>query len=88
MKANKIFFLLASLFLLPGCDMFKIDNYEAPNASFSGGIKDAETGALVETDIQNGSAIRVYELGWPEGVQTWVVKQNGQFRNCRQVPAR
>ena len=81
MKVHTIFFLLASLCLPAGCDMFKIDNYEAPNASFKGGIKDAETGALVETDIQNGSAIRVYELGWPEGVQTWVVKQNGEFQN-------
>ncbi|MDR1402836.1 MAG: DUF3823 domain-containing protein [Tannerellaceae bacterium] len=81
MKVHSIFFLLTSLLFLSGCDMFKIDNYDAPNASLKGGIKDAETGALVETDIQNGSAIRVYELGWPEGVQTWVVKQNGEFQN-------
>jgi len=78
---HTIFFLLASLLLLAGCDMFKIDNYEGPNASFKGAIRDAETNALVETDIQNGSAIRVYELGWPEGVQTWVVKQTGEFQN-------
>lgn len=82
MKIHKLFFLLASLLLLAGgCDMFKIDNYEAPNASFRGSIRDAETNALVETDIQSGSAIRVYEIGWPEGVQTWVVKQNGEFQN-------
>jgi len=62
--------------------MFEIDNYEKPNASFNGGIKDAQTGALVETDIQNGSAIRVYELGWDtRAAQTWVIKQNGEFRN-------
>lgn len=81
MKVYNIFFLLVFFLLLPGCDMFKIDNYESPNASFKGAIRDAETGTLVETDIQNGSAIRVYELGYPEGVQTWVVKQNGEFQN-------
>lgn len=70
------------VFTFASCEMFKIDNYEAPNASFHGGIKDNETGELVETDIQNGSAIRAYELGWPtEAAQTWVVKQNGEFRN-------
>ncbi|MDR1259629.1 MAG: DUF3823 domain-containing protein [Tannerellaceae bacterium] len=72
----------ALIFTLASCDIFKIDNYEAPNASFHGGIKDAQTGELVETDIQNGSAIRAYELGWPtESAQTWVVMQSGEFRN-------
>jgi hypothetical protein len=70
------------LLALTSCEIFEIDNYEAPNASFHGGIKDAETGELVETDIQNGSQIRAYELGWPtESAQTWVIKQNGEFRN-------
>ena len=72
------------LFAFASCEMFEIDNYDGPNASFFGGMKDAVTGELVETDIQNGTAIRVYELGWvdpPVVSQTWVVKQNGEFRN-------
>ena len=69
-------------FALTSCEIFKIDNYEGPNASFYGSIKDAATGQLVETDIQNGSAIRAYELGWPtEAALTWVIMQNGEFRN-------
>lgn len=71
-----------SIFVLTACEIFHLDNYDGPNASFYGGIKDAETGELVETDIQNGSAIRAYELGWPtEAALTWVIKQNGEFRN-------
>ncbi|GHU83505.1 hypothetical protein FACS189415_5910 [Bacteroidia bacterium] len=82
MKRLSILLFLAPIFAFSSCDMFKIDNYEAPNAKFYGGIKDKETGKLVETDIQNGSAIRAYELGWPtESAQTWVIKQNGEYRN-------
>ncbi|MDR0537782.1 MAG: DUF3823 domain-containing protein [Tannerellaceae bacterium] len=78
----KIFIAALALIALAGCEIFEIDNYEGPNASFHGSILDAETGQAVETDIQNGSAIRAYELGWPtEAAQTWVIKQNGEFRN-------
>jgi hypothetical protein len=81
-KILNILLILSAVFALVSCEIFEIDNYEAPNASFHGSIKDAQTGELVETDIQNGSAIRAYELGWPtEAAQTWVVKQNGEFRN-------
>ncbi len=67
----------------------EIDNYDGPNASFSGSIKDAVTGELVGTDIQNGSAIRAIELGWETPTaQTWVIKQNGEFRNDMVFAAR
>jgi hypothetical protein len=83
MKIYNILLIFASLLLLEGCEIFQLDNYDGPNASFKGAIKDAVTGELVETDIQSGSAIRAYELGWPEGAQTWVVKQTGEFQNDR-----
>ncbi|MDR0845517.1 MAG: DUF3823 domain-containing protein [Tannerella sp.] len=77
-----ILLLPFSVFALSSCEIFEIDNYDGPNASFYGGIKDAATGALVETDIQNGSAIRAYELGWPtEAALTWYIMQSGEFRN-------
>jgi len=81
MKLYNIFLVISAVLLMSGCEIFQMDNYEAPNASFKGSIKDATTGALVETDIQNGSAIRAYELGWPEGALTWVIKQTGEFQN-------
>ena len=78
-----LFLLSCCLFTLVSCDMFKIDNYEAPNASIFGKMKDSVTGEAVETDIQNGTAIRAFELGWIENPtsRTWVVKQNGEYRN-------
>lgn len=82
MKIYKLFLLLVpSLLLLGGCDMFKLDNYDSPNASFKGGIRDADTGSLVETDLLDGSEIRVYELGYPEGAQIWKIKESGEFQN-------
>jgi len=64
-----------------GC---KIDNYGPPNASFSGAIKDAVTKELVGTDIQSGSSMRALEIdpAFPSPTAlTWVIKQNGEFRN-------
>jgi hypothetical protein len=88
-KIQNIIPILLILLALTSCEIFEIDNYEGPNASFYGAIKDAATGQLVETDIQNGSAIRAYELGWPtEAALTWVIKQNGEFRNDMVFAAR
>ncbi|WP_321330665.1 DUF3823 domain-containing protein [uncultured Bacteroides sp.] len=67
------------LFALTSCE---IDNYDGPNASFHGSIKDAETGELVGTDIQNGSSIEVYEHGFTNpAAQYWAIKNTGEFRN-------
>ena len=70
------------LLAFTACDMFQLDNFDGPNAKFYGSIKDAQTGELVETDIQNGTEIRAIELDWAsESTQTWYIKQNGEFRN-------
>jgi len=75
--------------MLNACDLFKIDNYDGPNAEFFGSIKDEATGELVGTDIQNGSSIRAYELGWGAfDAQTWVIQQTGEFRNNMVFAAR
>ena len=84
---KKIFnIILVSSFILTfaSCEMFKIDNYDGPNAGVKGIIKDSATGEPIQTDIQNGTAIRVYELGWndpPTVTSTWVVKQSGEYEN-------
>jgi len=85
-KIVNLLLLSLALFTFGACDLFELDNYEAPNASFRGGIRDAATGELVETDIQNGSAIRAYEYFTSEttpstSALTWVIKQNGEFQN-------
>jgi hypothetical protein len=71
--------ILSFLCTLSSCE---IDNYNKPSASFFGGIKDSLTGELVETDILNGSAIQATELGYESPtIQTWVIKNSGEFEN-------
>ena len=80
-------YLLLSLFVIcvfSACEMFKIDNYEEPNATIRGAIKDAVTGELVETDMVNGSTLRFEEIGdeWAEGgILSRVVMQNGEYQD-------
>jgi hypothetical protein len=81
LQIKNLLIISAAVFMLAACDVFKIDNYEEPNASFNGGIRDVKTGELVETDIQNGSRMQFQELGYPTGLLTRVIKQNGEFRD-------
>ncbi|MDR1558006.1 MAG: DUF3823 domain-containing protein [Tannerellaceae bacterium] len=81
LQLKNLLIILLAAFALTACDLFKIDNYEGPNASFNGSIRDIKTGELVETDIQNGSRLQFQELGYPTGLLTRVVKQNGEFRD-------
>ena len=77
-----IFLTLFAVCAFSACDMFKIDNYGGPNATIRGGIKDAATGELVETDMVNGSTLRFDELGWADGgILTRVVMQNGEYQD-------
>ncbi len=79
---NRIVTISLMLITLSACDMFEIDNYEGPNATLKGGIIDAETGELVETTIQNGSTLKLDEIGWaPGGTLTRVVKENGEYQD-------
>lgn len=81
-QLKNLFIISVAVFALSACgDMFSIDNYEEPNASFNGSIRDIKTGELVETDIQNGSRLQFQELGYPTGLLTRVVMQNGEFRD-------
>jgi len=58
------------------------DNYPGPDATIHGRFLDAETGALVGTDIQNGNSIRVVEQGFKAPTQqTWNVMNTGEWRN-------
>ena len=81
---KKVLLVAASiLFLLTSC---KLDNYDGPNAKIHGRILDEKTGALVGTDIQNGSQLKVYEQGYAAAEthsngQTWVIKNTGEYRN-------
>jgi hypothetical protein len=83
-KIYILIFILGSLiFTLNSC---KIDNFPEPDAQVYGAILDSLGGGLVETDITSstGSVISVYELGKYEANplrRTWLIKQNGEYRN-------
>jgi len=60
----------------------EIDNYPQPDAQVFGAIRDSIGGALVETDLNSGSQIGVYEQGYATPVlRNWVVMQSGEYRN-------
>jgi len=68
---------------------FEIDNYEGPNASFFGAIKDAATGELVGTELRSGSIIRAFEQGFETpAARTWLIMNTGEFRNNMVFAAR
>ena len=72
--------LLIGLLGLVACQK---DNYAGPDATIHGRFLDAQTGALVGTDLQNGNSIKVVERGF-EGhsqTQTWNIMNTGEWRN-------
>jgi hypothetical protein len=82
---KKIFYLIfiigAFLVSVTSCE---VDNYPYPDAQVYGGIRDIVGGGLVETDMNSGSMIGVYELGQYAANptrKTWYIKQSGEYRN-------
>jgi hypothetical protein len=78
-----ILFVTSLILGVTSCDMFKIDNFPTPDAQVFGAIRDSVGGGLVETDLNNGSVIGTYELGGYDNplLRTWVIMQNGEYRN-------
>ena len=72
---KKIYILAAAVLVAVSCTL---DNYAAPDSSFSGRILDAETGDPIESDIINGTLLHYYEEGYT-GLQSSVVKADGSF---------
>ncbi len=71
------------LFGITSCDLFKIDNFDGPDAQVYGEIRDSQGGGLVETDLVNGSVIGAYELGDYEEPERrdWYIMESGEYRN-------
>ncbi len=81
MKKN-IFKLLFSAFLITSFVSCELDNYPGPNAQIEGCILDMETGELVETDVTNGTTIKLLEHGYnPVTAQYLCVKNDGTYAN-------
>jgi hypothetical protein len=79
---NKILYISLFLSIIMGAVSCQTDNYPEPGAHVFGAIRDIEGGALVEQDLQNGTLIATYELGYATPtLKTWVIKENGEYRN-------
>lgn len=81
MKKN-LFKLLFSAFLITSFVSCNLDNYSGPNAQIEGCILDIETGELVETDVIDGTTIKLLEHGYdPVTAQYLRVKNDGTYAN-------
>lgn len=65
----------------------ELDNYDEPNATFTGKIVDAQTGETVQTRQPNGIQIRLIQDGYenPVPYDFWS-KNDGTFRNTKLFP--
>ena len=75
--------VVAALFVT-SCDWFALDNMESYDATIAGKFVDAETGALVPSEVYGSQTgvFKIFELGWDaEAAQTWYIKNNGTYRN-------
>lgn len=84
MNKSKLFLYLsvALCMLVMSTSCSKLDNYGAPNAQLSGSIKDSETGELIQSDIINGTTIKIVEHGYnPVTPQYLIVKNDGTYSN-------
>ena len=71
--------IIGMVLLFSSCEL---DNYERPNAQLSGKIIDSETGELIQSDIINGTTIKITEHGYdPVTSQYLKVKNDGTYAN-------
>jgi len=79
LQIRKFLLIIMAVVALSSCDMFKIDNYDGPDATLQGSILDEVTGQLVETDVNNGSRLMLQQLGYAPGPLTRVVNYTGEY---------
>lgn len=81
MKRIRLYFLpvFLGLFVFYSCEL---DNYDYPDAALTGSIIDSETNELIESDIINGTTIKLIEHGYdPVSPQYLRVKNDGTYAN-------
>lgn len=88
MKRIAIYVLSSALFLFSSCELFEIDNYEAPAETIRGEVVDVATGEPVYTDQgSEGIRVRLTELSW-EGPNVthnpdFYCRPDGTFQNTK-----
>jgi hypothetical protein len=81
--------MLGAVLSLTSCDLFKLDNYDAPAETLQGEVVDVATGERVLTDQgSEGIRVRLTELSWT-GIETpthnpdFYCKSDGTFQNTK-----
>jgi len=85
-KSIKYLFIGFLAIAVSSCDLFKLDNYEAPSQTIYGTVTDVKTGEPVLTDQgSEGIRIRLIETSWQGNVtpQDFYCKMDGSYRNTR-----
>lgn len=87
MRKITFYILLSGLFSFSSCNLFELDNYDAPSETLQGEVVDVVTGDPVLTDQgSEGIRVRLTELSWGDNVThnpDFYCKPDGTFQNTK-----
>lgn len=86
MNKNIIIPIILSSLLFCSCDLFRLDNYDAPSETLYGQVIDSKTGDPVLTDQgSEGIRVRLIETSWEGNLtpQDFYCRPDGSFQNTR-----
>ncbi|MEG0806912.1 MAG: DUF3823 domain-containing protein [Alistipes sp.] len=87
MKKISFYTLLCALLSFSSCDLYEIDNYDAPAETIRGKVVDVATGEPVLTDqASEGIRVRLLETSWgPNATPNpdFYCMPNGEFQNTK-----
>lgn len=87
MKKISFYIALLCAFTCSSCDVFELDNYDAPAETIEGEVVDAETGDSILTDQgSEGIRVRMTQLDYSDNADhnpDFYCMSNGTFRNTK-----
>lgn len=87
MKTISYYTMLLASFAFTSCNLFELDNYDAPAETIQGEVVDAASGEPVFTDQgSEGIRVRLTELSWGDNVTNnpdFYCMADGTFRNTK-----
>ncbi len=87
MKKIALYSLLCTSLTLASCEIFEVDNLDAPAETIRGEVVDKATGNLIQTDQgSEGIRVRLTELSWGDNVEhnpDFFCMPDGRFQNTK-----
>ncbi len=81
-RIRKSLFLPGIVTIMALANSCELDNYDYPDAQLSGSIIDSETNEMIQSDVINGTTIKLIEHGYdPVSPQYLRVKTDGTYAN-------